>query len=99
MMLTNLNANIPGHLAVNNGVGRISPSTGLTQIKTSQVPEFTTQKMVRNFGGLGVQNSRQNQFTFVTANSPKKSVTEAEKKGKIENLGQFVEGVPESQIK
>ena len=58
--------------------------------------------MVRNFAGLGYQNGRQSQFTFVSGNSPRKSVlplTEAERKGKIDNLSQFVEGVPESQIR
>lgn len=93
MMMTNLNTGIPGQMAANNGIGRISPSAGSVQTKA---PEFTTQKMVRNFAGLGVQNGRQSQFTFVTGNSPKKSVTEAEKKGKIENLSQFVEGLPDS---
>ena len=49
---------------------------------------------------MGLQNVRQNHFTFVTANSPRKSaLTEAEKKGKIDNLSQYFEGVSESQIR
>ena len=58
--------------------------------------------MVRNFAGHGYQNGRQSQFTFVTGTSPRKSaipLTEAERKGKIDNLSQFVEGVPETQIR
>ena len=99
-LLTNLNNNLQSHYPANSGHGRISPSAAANQtqqIRGQQQAADFNQKMVRSFNGLGGHNWRQNQFTFVTGCSPRKSaipVTEAEKKGKIDNLSQFVEGVP-----
>ena len=98
MGLSNLNANFQDQFAANHGFNRTAASTASLQIRGQQAPVLS-QRMVRNFSGLGYQNGRQSQFTFVTGGSPRKSViqlTEAERQGKIDNLSQFVEGVPAS---
>ena len=71
----------------------------MTNLNQVPAPMFS-QTMVRNLTGFGLQNARQNHFTFVTGNSPRKSaLTEAEKKGKIENLKQYFEDVSENQLR
>ena len=56
--------------------------------------------MVRNLTGFGAQSGRQNQFNFITTNSPRRSaLTEDEKNSKVENLKQYFEDVTDSQLR
>ena len=57
MMLSNLNANLQDQFAANHSFNRTAPSTASLQIRGQQAPVLS-QKMVRNFSGLGYQNGR-----------------------------------------